>query len=250
MKRKRIVAGNWKMNKTLSEVRDFINEVKIARDNDVLHIIACPFPFLQEFYSGAKKRDLDIHLAAQDCHHARSGAYTGEVSAEMLTSVGSRYVVLGHSERRQYFNESGELLKKKVGTALESGLHIIFCCGETLDQRQAGMEKDVVLGQIRESLFHLDEDQWPKMILAYEPVWAIGTGETASPDQAEEMHAYIRSQLPDHIKGQVPVIYGGSVKPSNFTELLSRDNIDGGLIGGASLSAASYSELSSLATAI
>lgn len=185
-----------------------------------------------------------VGLGAQNCADKEKGAYTGEVSAAMVKSTGAEYVILGHSERRQYYGETAEILKEKVQLALANGLKIIFCCGETLEEREANKQNEVVKAELENSIFNLSEAEWKNIILAYEPIWAIGTGKTASADQAEEMLAYIRSIVADkygkEIAAETSILYGGSCKASNAPELFSKPNIDGGLIGGASLKAADF----------
>ncbi|OMP30492.1 triose-phosphate isomerase [Mangrovimonas sp. DI 80] len=238
--RKHIVAGNWKMNNDLSMTETLISELKkqtITSDAEVM--IAPVFTNLWPAYQALK--DSDIEVIAQNMHFAESGAYTGEVSASMLKSVGVKTVILGHSERREYFNETDELLAKKVDAALANDMRVIFCFGEELAERKAGKEQEVVGSQIANALFHLDASAFKHIVLAYEPVWAIGTGETASPEQAQDMHAFIRKTLADkygaEVADVVSILYGGSVKPANAQEIFSKPDVDGGLIGGASLNA-------------
>ncbi len=247
--RKKIVAGNWKMNLTpdqgASLVKDILKEKLELKYNQL--VVVCP-PFtgidsiskLLEDNEGTK-----VQLGSQNISEKNSGAYTGEVSAEMLTSLNVRYAIVGHSERRQLFNESNELLHKKVDAVLASKMIPIFCCGEPLEVREANEQNDYVKKQLEESLFHLNADiVSSSLIIAYEPIWAIGTGKTASADQAEEMHAFIRSLLEEKwgsdAAENVSILYGGSVKPDNAPELFGKENVDGGLIGGAALSADSF----------
>ena len=244
--RKNIVAGNWKMNKTLDEGIQLAEEVDklVAQgvpDNTEV-IIAPPFIHLAEL---SKRIDTKrVHLSAQNCASEPSGAYTGEISAAMVKSTGADYVIIGHSERRQYYGETDAILKKKIELALENHLNPIFCCGEVLDQRNANRHFDVVKSQISDALFFLSEEEFSKIIIAYEPVWAIGTGVTASPEQAQEMHAYIRQLVTNRYGEQIAenttILYGGSCKPSNAKELFSNKDVDGGLIGGASLKAGDF----------
>lgn len=238
--RKNIVAGNWKMNKTLPQAIELINEIKTNKPNNNVEIIlATPFPFLTkgvELVAGS-----DIKIAAQNMHQAEGGAFTGEVSAAMLTSIGVNTVILGHSERRAYFHENDALLANKVDTALAHDMTVIFCFGEELKDRQNDNHFNVVEYQLRDGLFHISKENWKKIVLAYEPVWAIGTGETASPEQAQEMHLFVRN-LVDKVFGNeiaenVSILYGGSVKPDNAKEIFSKPDVDGGLIGGAALNA-------------
>ena len=235
-----LVAGNWKMNKTLEQSEALLTELAAKRPDTSAEIIVAP-PFLNLPAAVRQLQNSVIGVAAQNMHQAESGAYTGEVSADMLLSVGVRTVILGHSERRSYFGESDELLKEKVDQALAKGLQVIFCFGEELAQRKSGSHFEVVERQLREALFHLHASQWNSLVLAYEPVWAIGTGETASPAQAQEMHAFIRQLLAKEVGAGVAdavrILYGGSVKPANAEEIFSQPDVDGGLIGGASLKA-------------
>lgn len=238
--RKNIVAGNWKMNKTLPQAIELINEIKNNKQNNSAEVIlATPFPYL------AKATELvggsGIKIAAQNMHQAEGGAFTGEVSAAMLTSIGVNTVILGHSERRAYFHENDALLANKVDTALAHDMTVIFCFGEELKDRQSDNHFNVVEYQLRDGLFHISKENWKNIVLAYEPVWAIGTGETASPEQAQEMHLFIRN-LVDKVFGReisenVSILYGGSVKPDNAKEIFSKPDVDGGLIGGAALNA-------------
>lgn len=244
--RKMIVAGNWKMNNNLQDgitlVKDIIADA--PQLNEQKQVVICP-PFIHLTEVADLLHDEEhISAGAQNCYKEASGAYTGEISAEMVKSTGATYVILGHSERREYFNESNEDLAKKVDIALENGLQVIFCCGEPLDIRDAGTQNDYVSKQIQEGIFHLNEEQFKHIVIAYEPIWAIGTGRTASSEQAQEMHAHIRSIIAEKY-GQQPandttILYGGSCKPGNAEELFSCPDVDGGLIGGASLKAADF----------
>ena len=238
--RKNIVAGNWKMNKTLPQAIELINEIKNNKPNNTAEVIlATPFPYLAkavELVAGS-----NIKIAAQNMHQAEGGAFTGEVSASMLTSIGIDTVILGHSERRAYFHENDALLANKVDTALKHEMTIIFCFGEELKDRQSDNHFNIVEYQLRDGLFHIAKENWKNIVLAYEPVWAIGTGETASPEQAQEMHLFVRN-LVDKVFGReiaenVSILYGGSVKPDNAKEIFSKPDVDGGLIGGAALNA-------------
>ena len=235
-----LVAGNWKMNKTLEESEALLTELAAKRPNTEAEIIVAP-PFLNLPAAVRQLQNSVIGVAAQNMHQADSGAYTGEVSADMLQSIGVNTVILGHSERRSYFGETDELLKEKVDQALQKGMQVIFCFGEELSERQNGTHFEVVERQLRSALFHLSSDRWSQIVLAYEPVWAIGTGETASPEQAQEMHAFIRQLVAQGVNGSVAaavrILYGGSVKPANANEIFSQPDVDGGLIGGASLKA-------------
>jgi len=243
--RKRIVAGNWKMNTTLQEgvalAKDVNEALKDATPKcDV--IIAVPFTHLASINAVIDQNKLG--LGAENCADHKSGAYTGEVSASMVSSTGATYVILGHSERRQYYGETSETLKEKVALAFENQLTPIFCIGEVLEERENGTYHEVVKKQIEDALFHLSAEDFSKIILAYEPVWAIGTGKTATDDQAEDMHAYIRGVIADKYGKEVAentsILYGGSCKPSNAAQLFAKPDVDGGLIGGASLDAASF----------
>lgn len=241
--RKKIVAGNWKMNTLLNDGMELAKSVeKLEKEklSDALVIIAPPFTHL------SKVRQLieNVKLSAQDCASEPSGAYTGEVSPEMLVSSGVEYVIIGHSERRAYYNEDNELLNKKVKLALSAGLKPIYCCGEVLEERETGKLFDVVKEQLKVGLKDLTTDEISQVIIAYEPVWAIGTGVVASPDQAQEMHKFIRDLLVELFDGQVAeemsILYGGSCKPSNAEVLFANPDVDGGLIGGASLNAEDF----------
>ena len=240
--RKKIVAGNWKMNETLQEGIALATEINNAlkADKPNCDVVICT-PFIH-LASVANVLDKDlVKLGAEDCANKEKGAYTGEVSAAMVKSTGAEYVILGHSERRQYYGETTEILKEKVEMALANGLKVIFCCGETLEEREANKQNEVVKAELEGSVFHLSEEAWKNIILAYEPIWAIGTGKTATSDQAEEMLAYIRSIVAEKygkdVASETSILYGGSCKASNAPELFSKPNIDGGLIGGASLKA-------------
>lgn len=241
--RKHIVAGNWKMNNDLAQTETLITQLKMQNNpTDVEVMIAPSFTNLWQAFNSLK--DDSIEVIAQNMHFAESGAYTGEVSAPMLLSLGIKTVILGHSERRAYFNETDEMLAKKVDTALKNELRIIFCFGEELKERKSGHQEKVVESQIKNALFHLDASAFKHIVLAYEPVWAIGTGETASPDQAQDMHAFIRKTLADkygkEVADDVSILYGGSVKPGNAKEIFGKSDVDGGLIGGASLDAEDF----------
>jgi len=247
--RKQIVAGNWKMNNDLdaskSLVKKVIKKLKKKSLKNTRVIVAPTFVSLQKVAS--KVKGTKVEVAAQNMHQAKSGAFTGEISAEMLKSVGVKIVILGHSERREYFGETDVILAEKVNAALENKIEIIFCFGEVLEDRKANNHFKVVESQIKNGLFHLAASAWNSIILAYEPVWAIGTGETASPEQAQEMHAFIRKIVADkynqEVANNVSILYGGSVKPSNAKEIFSKEDVDGGLIGGAALNADDFIEL-------
>lgn len=244
--RAKIVAGNWKMNKTLPETETLLEELSaILPDSQAEVIVAPTFVNLQA--AQAALQGSTIQVAAQNMHFAENGAYTGEISADMLLSLGVDIVILGHSERRAYFGEDDALLAKKVKTAIAKGMKTIFCFGEELEERKSDKHFEVVESQLKNALFDLDADAWNQIILAYEPVWAIGTGETASPEQAQEMHAFIRKTIADaynsSIADNVSILYGGSVKPGNAAEIFSKPDVDGGLIGGASLVASDFVEI-------
>ena len=243
--RKNIVAGNWKMNTTLTEGVELAKEVNEALKNvspkcDV--VICTPFTHLASVAAAIDSNKLG--LGAENCADHLKGAYTGEVSAPMVASTGATYVILGHSERRQYYGETSEILKEKVNLELAENLTPIFCIGEVLEQREDGTFFDVVTTQIEEALFDLSAEDFGKIILAYEPVWAIGTGKTATAEQAEEMHAHIRNVIAGkygkEVADNTSILYGGSCKPSNAAELFAKPDVDGGLIGGAALDAASF----------
>lgn len=244
--RKNIVAGNWKMNTTVPEgvklAKEVNDAVAAAKDLKCDVVIGVPFTHLT-----AVKAVIDIEkvgLAAENCADHTSGAYTGEVSAPMVASTGANYVILGHSERRGYYNETPEILKEKVDLALANGLKVIFCCGESLELRENGTFKEFIKDELVKSLFHLTAEQFANIVIAYEPIWAIGTGKTATADQAEEVHAYIRNVVAEkygkEVADDTTILYGGSCKPTNAAELFAKADIDGGLIGGASLKADSF----------
>jgi len=245
--RKPIVAGNWKMNKTAAEAQALVAALRPELAGlDGVEVVLCP-PFTALAAVGAAIQGTAIELGAQNMHAAPAGAYTGEVAANMLLELGCRYVILGHSERRTYFHETDELVNRKTRAALAAGLQPIVCVGETLAEREAGRTEAVVTAQVHGSLAGLGADAWPRTVIAYEPVWAIGTGRTATAAQAQEVHALIRRLLADLAGGRVAaavrIQYGGSVKPSNARELMSQPDIDGGLIGGASLEARSFLDI-------
>lgn len=246
--RKKIVAGNWKMNKTLEEglklTSEILNMVKDEVTNDAQAVI-CP-PLVSVYSVGKIIEGSKVALGAQNCYHKESGAYTGEVSADMLKSVGVKYVIIGHSERREYFGETNQQLAEKVNLALKNGITPIFCCGETLQQREKGIHIDFVNQQLTESLFHLSEADYLKVVIAYEPIWAIGTGVTASTAQAQEMHEKIRTHLTSKYgkaAEKTSILYGGSCKPDNAKELFACKDVDGGLIGGASLKSRDFVDI-------
>ena len=248
--RKNIVAGNWKMNCTLEEGKklasEVINMIDDEVNNDAEVVLIPPFIHLTGIKSliGSSGK---ISLGAQNCHQNESGAYTGEVSAAMVASTGATHVILGHSERREYFNETDDLLAVKVKATIENSLTPIFCCGEKLEVREAGNHEKLVGQQIEEALFGLSANDIKKVVIAYEPVWAIGTGVTASAEQAQEMHAFIRNQITlkydQAVADSISILYGGSVKPENAKEIFSQPDVDGGLIGGASLKSRDFTNI-------
>ena len=247
--RKQIAAANWKMNLTVQQGEQLINDL-LSKPHELkenqLAIFAVPAPYLMMAQEklGNKNR---VAVAAQNCYSKKSGAYTGEISVEMLNSIDVKYVVLGHSERREYFNESNQFLAEKIDICLSNHITPIFCCGEPLQIREEGTQNAYVAAQLKESLFHLTSAQLVNVVIAYEPIWAIGTGKTASSNQAQEMHALIRAELA-HVYGketadQISILYGGSVKANNAVELFSQTDVDGGLVGGASLIADEFAAI-------
>ena len=243
MLRKKIVAGNWKMNNGLQETKLLINELKTEVNHCECDVMIAPsFVCLQTAIDLLTNNDIEV--VSQNLHQEKNGAYTGEVSAKMLSSIGVKTTIIGHSERREYFNETHDVLKHKVDTSLENSMKIIFCFGEQLKDRKTNNHSTIISNQISESLFHLNSSDWDNIILAYEPVWAIGTGETASSDQVQEMHSFIRNFIAQKystaLAQNVSILYGGSVKPSNAKEIFSMDDVDGGLIGGASLNSKDF----------
>jgi triosephosphate isomerase len=238
MTRKKIVAGNWKMNNGLQETEFLINELVKETNHSGCEVMIAP-SFVSLKNSIDYLKDKDIEVVSQNVHQNNDGAYTGEVSAKMLSSIGIKTTIIGHSERREYFNETHEILKNKVDTSLNNSIKIIFCFGEELKNREANNHFTIISNQISESLFHLSSSDWDNIILAYEPVWAIGTGETASSDQVQEMHSFIRNFIAQKystdLAQKISILYGGSVKPNNAKEIFSMEDVDGGLIGGASL---------------
>ena len=243
--RKKIVAGNWKMNLNLQEGVALAKELNtmLAADKPNCDVVICT-PFIHLATVAGELDANVIGLGAENCADKVSGAYTGEVSAAMVKSTGAQYVILGHSERRAYYGETAEILKEKTNLALENGLKVIFCIGEVLEERESGKQNEVVKAQLEGSLFDLTAEQFSNVILAYEPVWAIGTGKTATAEQAEDMHAFIRSAIAEKFGAEaaenVSILYGGSCKPSNAKEIFAKPNVDGGLIGGAALKAADF----------
>lgn len=245
--RTKIVAGNWKMNKNSGETRDLLNDLieKLPADKEVRIIVAPTFVNLQSAVLQLEYTNIDV--AAQNMHQTESGAFTGEISASMLQNIGVQTVILGHSERRALFNETDAVISYKVDTALAHGMTVIFCFGEELKDRQHDNHFNIVVNQLRDGLFQIEASAWEQIILAYEPVWAIGTGETASPEQAQEMHHFIRETVlksfGSNIAESVSILYGGSVKPDNAKEIFSKPDVDGGLIGGAALKADDFAAI-------
>ena len=243
--RKPIIAGNWKMHKTIAEALEFVNEVKDRVNNDKVEAVICaPFTLLKELKQATK--GTNIKIGAQNMHFEEKGAFTGEISPLMLKELDMDYVVIGHSERRQYFNETDETVNKKVLKALEVGIDPILCVGETLEEREAGNTKDVCKVQVEKALENVSKEDLAKVVIAYEPVWAIGTGKTATSEDANDVIAYIRevvANLYGELANEVRIQYGGSVKPSNVAEIMNQSDIDGALVGGASLEANDYVEL-------
>lgn len=241
--RKKIVAGNWKMNNDLTQTDSLLLDLKTKEIPNEVKVMVAP-PFTNLYHAFNFVNGFDIEVVAQNMHQAKNGAFTGEVSASMLGSIGVTTVIIGHSERRAYFLETNEILAAKVDQALEHEMTVIFCFGEELEDRKAGAHFNVVKEQLTEGLYHIAEGSWKNIVLAYEPVWAIGTGETASPEQAQEMHQFIRQTVADaynqEVANNVSILYGGSVKPGNADEIFGKPDVDGGLIGGASLKAEDF----------
>ncbi|HXU26576.1 MAG TPA: triose-phosphate isomerase [Bacteroidia bacterium] len=245
--RKKIVAANWKMNKTLQEGKALVNSIISGNSNaDVTKIIFPPSLFVTEF-SSLLKENAGFFVGAQNCYHTESGAFTGEISASAIVSCGATHVIIGHSERRQYFHETAEQLKQKVNLALKHKLIAVYCVGEKLNERQTNHYFTAVKNQLQEVIFHLSETEIKNIVIAYEPVWAIGTGLTASPEQAQEMHAFIRLAVAEKygtsIANQISILYGGSCNAKNAKELFACADVDGGLIGGASLVAEEFLQI-------
>ena len=247
--RTQIAAANWKMNLTFQQGEKLLDDIlaaKIKLKDHQKTIFAVPYPYLTMTRSEVAE-EKNYYAAAQNCHHKKSGAFTGEVSVEMLHSLKITYCVVGHSERREYFAETNAMLAEKVNLCLGNFITPVFCCGEALAIREAGTQNEFVAQQLKESLFHLTADQIKTIVVAYEPIWAIGTGKTATTEQAQEMHAHLRSiiagQYSAAVANEVPILYGGSVKANNARELFSCPDVDGGLVGGASLVAADFIEI-------
>jgi len=243
MSRRKIVAGNWKMNLELEEAAQWLSDVDAGLNSDKCDVLLFPsfilLPDLMDVYEGEQ-----ILFGAQNCSHKESGAYTGEVSAAQLASVGVEYVIIGHSERREHFGETNQMLKEKIQQALKNGMTPVFCCGEPLQVREEGKQQEYVKKQLTESVLGFSVAAMAEIIIAYEPVWAIGTGLNATPEQAQEMHAFIRSEIAakysNELAQQIPILYGGSCNPDNAKELFTCNDVDGGLIGGASLNAKDF----------
>jgi len=243
---RKLVVGNWKMNLTLEQSKELIQDVVGRVPFHSYIVIAPPVAYLhplKEFIVGKK----NVHLAAQNVHHEEFGAFTGELSAPMLASLGVEYCIVGHSERRTYFKEKNETLAQKITQLLNHEITPIYCVGETLEQREKGRTFEVIKKQLKEALFHLEPEQIEQVIIAYEPVWAIGTGKNATPEQAEEVHSFIRKYIAnkygEEIASEIPILYGGSINASNASALFSQPNIDGGLVGGASLNAEDFIQI-------
>jgi len=247
MARKPVIAGNWKMFKLQQETVDTLTSLRAEVDSvEEVEVVVCPT--YTSLASAAKALEGSvIGLGAQNVHHEDQGAFTGEITTEMLIDSGCSHVIIGHSERRQYFGENDEFIGKKLTKILSTELTPILCCGETLEEREAGKVEEVVLGQLKNAMTGLTEDNLSRIIIAYEPIWAIGTGKTATPEMAEEVHAMIRNWLKEAFSSSlaesVRVLYGGSVKPGNISELMSQPDIDGALVGGASLEAQSFAQI-------
>ncbi|QIE60520.1 triose-phosphate isomerase [Rasiella rasia] len=241
--RQKIVAGNWKMNNDLSATQDLLKDLKQQVFPEEVIVMVAP-SFTNLYPAFETLREHPVEVIAQNMHQSKNGAFTGEVSASMLQSVGVNTVIIGHSERRAYFQESDAQLAEKVNTALENDMKVIFCVGEELADRNHGDHFEVIKAQLERGLFHIAEKSWKQIVVAYEPVWAIGTGETASPQQAQEMHAVIRETITEQYSKAVgqnlSILYGGSVKPTNAAEIFGKEDVDGGLIGGASLKASDF----------
>jgi triosephosphate isomerase len=247
--REKIIAGNWKMNKSFLEAEELLSEISellADTDHENVKVIICPPCVFLELSIDIAYEGL-FEVGAQNISEYENGAYTGEISASMLKSMDINYCIVGHSERRKFFNETDEMLKNKVSALIKHKVTPIFCCGEQLSEREAGKHLDVVKSQLKKALFHFDEEDFAKVIIAYEPVWAIGTGVNASPDQAQEMHAYIREVIAKKYNKQVAenttILYGGSCTAKNAADIFAKPDVDGGLIGGASLKAEEFAKI-------
>ena len=247
--RKQIAAANWKMNLTYQQAEKLITDVMALPHQLFEHqqaIFAAPFPYLQMVEQKLDGKQ-NVFVAAQNCYYKKNGAFTGEVSLEMLQSININHVIIGHSERREYFNESNEILALKLNHCLENNVTPIFCCGEPLAIREANKQENFVAKQLEESLFHLTAEQMLKVVIAYEPIWAIGTGKTATSEQAQDIHLFIRnhiaSKYSERIANEISILYGGSVKAANAKEIFSQPDVDGGLVGGAALNAEEFNTI-------
>ena len=247
--RKQIAAANWKMNKTFQDGKELLENIVNGIENlstDQQVIFAVPYPYLMESKKVVNNKK-SVFISAQNCHHKTSGAYTGEISVDMLESIGIDHCVVGHSERREYFHESNAELAEKVNLCLSKSITPIFCCGEPLNIREEGIQNAFVEKQLNDSLFHLNPEDIQRVVIAYEPIWAIGTGKTASSDQAQEMHAHLRAVLAHkygkEVAENISILYGGSVKGANAKEIFSQPDVDGGLVGGASLISAEFLQI-------
>ena len=246
--RKKIVAGNWKMNLDKSSSENLVKEIleSTQEKKDIQIVLSPPFVYLEQIVKDCVSRP-DVLIAAQNCSAYDNGAFTGEVSTNMLKSIGVDYVIIGHSERRQFFSESNDVLMNKISLSLSNNLKVIFCCGEDINQREKDLHFEIIEDQLKSTVFKLSANDFSKIVIAYEPIWAIGTGKTATSDQAQEMHGFIRSLITNNynkdISDNTTILYGGSCKPSNAKAIFSEDDIDGGLIGGASLKSADFTSI-------
>ena len=246
--RKKIVAGNWKMNLDKSSSEHLVKEIleSTQEKKDIQIVLSPPFIYLEQVVKDCVSRP-DVLIAAQNCSAYDNGAFTGEVSTNMLKSIGVDYVIIGHSERRQFFSESNDVLMNKISLSLSNNLKVIFCCGEDINQREKDLHFEIIEDQLKSTVFKLSVNDFSKIVIAYEPIWAIGTGKTATSDQAQEMHGFIRSLITNNynkdISDNTTILYGGSCKPSNAKAIFSEDDIDGGLIGGASLKSADFTSI-------
>jgi len=246
--RKKIVAGNWKMNLDKSSSEHLVKEIleSTQEKQDIQIVLSPPFIYLEQIVKDCVSRP-DVLIAAQNCSAYDNGAFTGEVSTNMLKSIGVDYVIIGHSERRQFFSESNDVLMNKISLSLSNNLKVIFCCGEDINQREKDLHFEIIEDQLKSTVFKLSANDFSKIVIAYEPIWAIGTGKTATSDQAQEIHGFIRSLITNNynkdISDNTTILYGGSCKPSNAKVIFSEDDIDGGLIGGASLKSADFTSI-------
>lgn len=246
--RKKIVAGNWKMNLDKSSSENLVKEIleSTQEKKDIQIVLSPPFVYLEQIVKDCVSRP-DVLIAAQNCSAYDNGAFTGEVSTNMLKSIGVDYVIIGHSERRQFFSESNDVLMNKISLSLSNNLKVIFCCGEDINQREKDLHFEIIEDQLKSTVFNLSANDFSKIVIAYEPIWAIGTGKTATSDQAQEIHGFIRSLITNNynkdISDNTTILYGGSCKPSNAKAIFSEDDIDGGLIGGASLKSADFTSI-------